>query len=93
MILHKNMRFLSLKLAVFLFMLIGSVNAGVIFVDVAASGADDGTSWTDAKNDLENKNILGYVKNKMNVYKIKQLKNNPEVIDKCNRLGILIPEI
>ncbi len=47
---------------------------------------------TFATNDLENKNILGYVKNKINLNKIKELKNNSELIDKFNRLGINIPE-
>ncbi len=48
---------------------------------------------TFAKNDLKNKNIFNYVKNKTNSKKINQLKNDTNLLKKLSDLGIIVPNI
>jgi len=48
---------------------------------------------TFAKNDLKNKNILNYVKNKYNSKKIGQLKKDSKLLNKLSELGVIIPNI
>tara|TARA_X000001036_G_scaffold436737_1_gene480495 strand:+ start:4104 stop:4958 length:855 start_codon:yes stop_codon:yes gene_type:complete len=48
---------------------------------------------TFAKNDLKNKNILNYVKNKCNSKKIDQLKKDATLVNKLSELGVIIPRI
>ena len=48
---------------------------------------------TFAKNDLKNKNISNYIKNKYNPKKIDQLKKDPNLLNKLSELGVIIPNI
>ena len=46
---------------------------------------------TFSKNDLKNKNILGYLNIKTNVEKLNQIKSNPDLLNKLNKLGVELP--
>ena len=46
---------------------------------------------TFSKNDLKNTNILGYLNIKTNVEKLNQIKSNPDLLNKLNKLGVELP--
>ncbi len=48
---------------------------------------------TFAKNDLTNKNIFNYVKNKMNKTKIDEIKDNKILSEKLEKLNLILPDI
>lgn len=48
---------------------------------------------TFAKNDLANLNIYNYVKNKMNLIKINQIKTDKSLSQKLNQLGLILPNL
>ena len=47
---------------------------------------------TFAKNDLLNKNIYNYVKNKINHKRINEINSNPDLMAKLKELGLIIPK-
>ena len=47
---------------------------------------------TYAKNDLNNKNILGYLKIKANEVRLNQIKSDQELLNKINQLGCKLPD-
>ena len=48
---------------------------------------------TFAKNDISNKNVYNYIKNKMNLDKIDQIKSDQSLIQKLNKLGLILPNL
>lgn len=46
---------------------------------------------TFAKNDLNNTNILGYIKKKINFKKLDQIKSNRDLLSKITELGLKLP--
>ena len=46
---------------------------------------------TFAKNDLNNANLVGYLKKKNNSVRLNQIKSNPDLLSKLTRLGCEIP--
>ena len=48
---------------------------------------------TFAKNDLNNKNIFGYIKKKLNLNRLEKLKSNSELVKKFKQLGCEFPDI
>ena len=47
--------------------------------------------FTFAKNDLTNRNVYNYVKNKIDYKKINEINSNPELLIKIKNLDIIIP--